>query len=309
MNKNNMTKGIIQAVVGAVVLLCLVCGAAAGTTVVDHPYTRIISLYPAHTENLYSLGLDKEIIGVSRSDDFPPQVKDKQRFSYREDPERFIAARPDLVLIRPMIERSYPDLVKKLRQAGIAVVSLQPVNIEETYDYWRELGKLTGRLQQAEAMVGRFREGLRKIRSRVAAIPAAQRKRVYFESIHSRMKTFAPTSMAIFALETAGGVNVAADADQVRNTNIADYGKEHILSHAAEIDVFLAQKGRMNRVDVDTIAGEPGFEAIKAVQDGEVYLIDEKIISRPTMRMLEGIGRIAGILYPEYFNAKTAGRE
>jgi len=33
---------------------------------VDHSFKRIISLYGAHTENLFNLGLDNEIIGVSR---------------------------------------------------------------------------------------------------------------------------------------------------------------------------------------------------------------------------------------------------
>ena len=61
-------------------------------------YKRIISLYSAHTENLASLGAMEQIIGISRSDNFPPEVLSKKRFSYREDPERFIAEQPDLFL-------------------------------------------------------------------------------------------------------------------------------------------------------------------------------------------------------------------
>ena len=71
---------------------------------VAQPFTRIISLYAAHTENLFALGLDGGIIGVSRSETFPPRAKERPVFSYREDPERLLAARPDLVLTRPMID-------------------------------------------------------------------------------------------------------------------------------------------------------------------------------------------------------------
>ncbi len=294
----------------AFLLALVIVPTAAGKSIVDRsgqqvqvdkPFSRIISLYPAHTENLFALGLDAEIIGVSKNDDYPPGVLDKARFSYREDAEKFIAARPDLVLVRPMIERGYPDLIEKLRMAGIVVVSLQPVSIDETYDYWRTLGALTGRQQQAEKMIAEFKEKIAAIEKKVATIPPEKRKRVYFESIHRKMKTFAPTSMAVFALETAGGINVAADADRVRNTNIAAYSKERILSHAGEIDVFLAQRGKMNRVDRDEIVAEPGFSAIKAVRDGEVYIIAEELVSRPTPRLLEGIRQIGRILYPDYF--------
>ena len=100
----------------------------------------------------------------------------------------------------------------------------------------------------------------------------------------------------MFVLETAGGINIAKDAIQVRKTNIAAYGKEKILSKAAIIDVYLAQKGRMNPVTVEEIKNEPGFQVIKAIKNNRVFLIDEMIVSRPTLRLLKGINTIAGIL-------------
>ena len=283
----------------------------AGTTIVDAagkkvevspPYTRIISLYGAHTENLFSLGLDREIIGVSRHEAYPPAATLKPVFSYHEDAEKFIGARPDLILVRPMITRGYPSLIQKLRRAGITVVSLQPTTVKAMLAYWKTLGILTGREKEADRMVTRFRAGVEKIRKMVSKIPMKKRKRVYFEAIHSRMKTFAPSSIAIFALKTAGGINVAAAAKAVHGTNIAAYGKERILSHADEIDVFLAQRGAMNRVSKRKIREEGGFKAIKAVREGRIYIIDEKIVSRPTLRLLLGITEIGRFLYPTVFN-------
>ncbi|MCA1784421.1 MAG: ABC transporter substrate-binding protein, partial [Desulfobacteraceae bacterium] len=96
---------------------------------VKQPFTRIISLYGAHTENLFHLGLESEIIGVSVNDRFPPRVKDKKTFSFHDDAEKFVAARPDLVLIRPMIDNGYPNFVRQLERYGITVVSLQPADV------------------------------------------------------------------------------------------------------------------------------------------------------------------------------------
>ena len=267
------------------------------------PFQRIISLYGAHTENLFSLGLGQEIIGVSPHEVYPPQALQKPVYSYHDDSEKILAARPDLVLIRPMIDRGYPQLVRRLEKSGITVVSLQPGNIDELYNYWEILGVLTGRQQRAVQLIDHFRNASQHLQMLTAAIEI--KKRVYFEAIHSRMKTFSPDSMAIFSLQTAGGINVAADAKPVRKTNIAFYGKERILAHAAKIDVYLAQYGAMNTPTIGMIKKEPGFRAIKAIQDNEIYIIDEHIVSRPTLRLLDGIIEIGKILYPSRFGAEA----
>jgi len=279
---------------------------ATNRIIVKKPCTRIISLYGAHTENLFSLGLDPEIIGVSKKESYPPAVKNRPVFSYHDDAEKFIAAHPDLVLIRPMIARGYRQLVLKLQKAGILVVSLQPRSIDEVYAYWRKLGVLTGREVRAAAMVKGFAEKTQYLNSQVQDIPISQRKKVYFEAIHSKMKTFSPSSIAMFALKTAGGINVARDTAARHGTNIAAYGKEKILSHAAEIDVYLAQRGTMNRVTIATITGEPGFKAIKAVREKQIYIVDEQLVSRPTLRLLQGIFAIGKLLYPEKFKEVNA---
>ena len=267
---------------------------------VDNPFKRIISLYGAHTENLFYLGLNDEIIGVSRNETYPPQALPKPVFSYREDPEKFLAIRPDLVIIRPMIDRGYPQFVSMLEKKGITIISLQPGNVEDMYVYWQILGLLSGKQQRAMKMISQFKAAISDFKLLTAA--KTTKKRVYFEAIHSKMKTFSPDSMAVFALETAGGINIATEAKPVRNTNIAYYGKERILSHGRQIDVYLAQTGAMNRPTKKLIMNEPGFQTIKAVAEGEIYFIDENIVSRPTMRLLDGISHIGKILYPEDFS-------
>ena len=244
--------------------------------------------------------MDREIIGVSRHETYPPPALHKPVFSYREDPEKFLAVRPDLVIIRPMIDRGYPQFVAMLEKNGVTVLSLQPANVAEMYQYWQILGFVSGRGQRAMQMVAEFKAAVAAFESLTAA--RSNRKRVYFEAIHSKMKTFTPDSMAIFALETAGGINVAADAKSVRGTNIAYYGKERILSRSRQIDVYLAQAGAMNKPSVKRIADEPGFKTIKAVAEQQIYIVDEQIVSRPTLRLLEGIYFIGKTLYPEDFD-------
>lgn len=273
----------------------------------DKPFQRIISLYGAHTENLYYLDLDEQILGVSINDAYPSKVAEKQKFSYHDDPEKFLAFSPDLVLIRPMIDNGYPALIQQLEKSGITVVSLQPSNVDEMFGYWRKLGLLTGKSESAERMVREFKDKADHIRSLTQDLHS--KKKVYFEAIHTKMKTFTKAAMPIFVLETAGGINIASDALASRETNIAVYGKEQLLSKALEIDVFLSQQGIMNSVSIETIKNEPGFNVIKAVKDNQIYLIDENIISRPVPRLYQGMVTVGRILYPDIFTEKNLNKE
>ncbi|CAN2049418.1 iron complex transport system substrate-binding protein [Candidatus Magnetomoraceae bacterium gMMP-13] len=267
---------------------------------VKKPFKRIISLYGAHTENLFALGLDQEIIGVNCGEVYPKHAAQKPRFSYHDNSEKFLAARPDLVLIRPMIERGYSRLIARLEKSNITVFSLQPSSINDMYNYWMILGILTGKQEQASSMITAFKSTKENFLSLIQDID--KKKKVYFEAIHNKMKTFTNDSMAIFVLKTAGGINIAEDADQVRTTNIAFYGKERIIFKAEEIDVYIAQTGVMNRPTVSLIKNEPGFNIIKAVKNNQIFIINEMIVSRPTIRLLDGIYEIGKLLYPDVFS-------
>ena len=95
-----------QAVMGAlftVLVLAALVGGSSAAVIADHagrsvrfekPFSRIISLYGAHTENLVMLGLDAEVIGISGSDRATGLLKSRSVFSYHDDPEKFIAVRP-----------------------------------------------------------------------------------------------------------------------------------------------------------------------------------------------------------------------
>lgn len=302
-------KRIMLTLIFLLVLTSMPCAAQVVTDdggrsiTVARPFKRIISLYGAHTENLFDLGLNGEIIGVSDSDRDLDQAKGKPVFSYHDGPEKFMAAQPDLILIRPMIDRAYAQLFSRLEQNGITVLSFQPGSVEEMYGYWMKLGLLTGKTDQANAMVEGFKQAVSDMKLKTGTV--ATPKRVYFEAMHQQMRTFSKDSMAMFCLETAGGINIAGDAEPSRGTNIGIYGKERILSHAGEIDVFLVQVGRMNQTDADAIKNEPGFEIIKAVKNNQIFFIDETLVSRPTPRLIDGVQRIADILYPELFEKKA----
>lgn len=269
---------------------------------VRQQYYKIVSLYPAHTENLFALGAINRLVGIAKSDTYPPVILSKPKFSYHFGIERFLKVRPDLILIRPMIDRGYKNLITQLEKQNITVVSIQPKNIHELYDYWKILGLLIGNVELADNMIDDFRFMLSmfyKINNNIK-----HKKKVFFESIHRKVKTFCKDSISAFVLEMAGGINVAEDAHCIKNTNIAEYGKERLFAKGDKIDVYLVQKGRMNNIDISNIKYESGFNIIRAVKHNHIYEVDEEITSRPTLRLLLGIYEVGHILYPDYYDNK-----
>ncbi len=267
----------------------------------DHPAGTIISLYSAHTENLFSLGVDREIIGVGKSDIFPYAARQKTIYDYRSDPEKVIAARPDVVIIRPFIERHSPDFVNSLRRTGINVVSLYPDNFEEFDEYIYKLSMITGREKRARKMLEEFHKELSELESQTKDIK--NKVGVYFESSDIEYKTVTPQSMAANAIKFAGGRNVADDAVPIEvGSSIVVYGTENIIKKADEIDFYVTQRGVMGAGgNLHSISIRPGFDTLKAIKEGHVVEINQKIISSPTFRYIKGVKALQRAFYPEIF--------
>lgn len=276
----------------AVLLICLSPLAAWSG---DKTYSRVVSLYAAHAENLAAMGAANVLVGVNEPMNGLPVV------GARDSAEAIAALKPDLVLARPMHRATQPGLIEQLTRLGVTVVCLQPTSEAGLDEYWLELGRLTGHEREARAMVEGFRRDLDAVRATVAKAAGAGRKRVFFESIHRQMKTISPGSMAGFVLQAAGGDNLARDAEPVSGTNIASFGLERVVALGDSLDVYLAQKGTMNPVSLEEIAATPGLSALKAMREGRIFLVDEALVSRPTPRLLEGVRAVAAILYPEVF--------
>jgi iron complex transport system substrate-binding protein len=263
------------------------------------PRTRIISLYSAHTENLFSLGAGDLIIGVHEASIYPPETQKIPIYDYNADPETIIAAEPDLVLIRPFITRKVPEFVEALEIAGIPVVSLYPEKFEGFEDYINKLALLTDTEAAAVEQLTLFYRNIAEITALTKNI--TDKQNIFFEATEVNLRTITDDAMPAQAIAFAGGLNVAAGAVPVQeNSSIASCGEERVLALADEIDVYVSQRGAMNAgSNLHSILTRPGFDTIKAVRNGRVYVINEKIISSPTFRFYKGVRELARYLYPQ----------
>lgn len=268
---------------------------------VTSPYQKVISLYSAHTENLYTIGAGDQLLGASATSIYPPEAAFLPRYDYRADPEPLIAANPDLVVIRPFINRNYNNYVKALKKAGIHVVSLYPDNSEAFNEYIEALAILVGKTNEASKQLELLYTRVEDIAMITSGIDEANKLNVYFESSKAGYKTVTIDSNPAKAIELAGGINIATEVEPIeKGSTIAAFGIENLMLNSDNIDVFVSQRGAMNSGgSLISIPQREGFKAIKAVANNNILEINEKIISSPTFRYYKGVNEIARMLYPE----------
>ncbi|MDL2260217.1 ABC transporter substrate-binding protein [Deltaproteobacteria bacterium OttesenSCG-928-K17] len=285
-------KKLFRAAILAALLAVVI---SAGPAAAEKARPRIISLYAAHTEVLLRLGARDNIIGVSAQETYQgPETEGWQPriYSIRDDVEKILAARPDLVLVRPMHMASAS--VETLKASGVKVRALQVVRAGDLYQYWRDLAAIVGKEAEAERMIADFDSRVSLYHQAASRRAEEAKPGIFLEAMHNQIKTFTPDSLPVWLLELAGGRNVAADAKaHAKNMFVTNYGPERLLAKADEVDIYIAQLGPMNSIPLSRIKKREIFKVLKAFKDGRVYQIPEDILSRPTPSLLEGLAELA----------------
>ena len=267
------------------VLFLLLWAAAASSS--EAAYRRIISLYPGHTDNIAALGGEPLLVGLSRNDD-PNRLPQLPRFPLNSGAETLLALRPDLVLIRTLVEKQNPELKKVLERAGVTVCLIDPPSWDGFGDYLRRLAPLIGAdPAEAAALWEKTRRDIHdESERRRAGRPAPK---VFMEATAKELHTCAPNSWAARLIALAGGINAASAAEPGRRGSaVAPWGLERVLQLSETgLDVYLVQHGPMNSSDIDSVLGRPWFSALKGVR---AAVVPERWLSRPSLSGLKDGG-------------------
>ena len=264
---------------------------AGKTVTLAKPAKRIISLYAAHTENLLALGLDKEIIGVSRTET-AAAMKNRPVFDYRADPEKILAAEPDLVLVRPFVRRAHPEFIQAMENAGVVVASFYPDTFAEFDGYIERLAVLTGKEQTGKEKLAAFHAALQELGKQAPD----KRPRIFFE-VSANQRTVTNDSIPAGLIRAAGGELVSLGGKPAaEGTSIVPYDLEQLVANGDKIDYYVAQRGPMNAsVTVESLKSRPGYSTMEAVKAGRVAVVPEELVSRPTLQLLEGARLMAAL--------------
>jgi ABC-type Fe3+-hydroxamate transport system substrate-binding protein len=111
---------------------------------------HIISLVPSQTELLYDLGLDDEVIGITKFCIHPEKwFRTKTRIGGTKtaDIQRITSLKPDLIIANK--EENVKDQIEELQKVAPVYVS-DIVTLEDALQMITDVGKLTGKLEKAE---------------------------------------------------------------------------------------------------------------------------------------------------------------
>lgn len=257
-----------------ILLLAMLCSAVASAA------PRVISLAPSMTEIVVELQAGDLLVGVLDSGERPPELQALPSVGrYGQlNIERLLSLRPDLLLLWPgSVAPAQRDQLKRL---GIPTYSAEPQDLDQLIEQIAAIGIRLGREQQALEHAQALRERLRELRHRYHREPPL---RVFYQVWDKPLYTLGGRQFVSDALRTCGARNVFDDLDQPA----PQVSLESILLRNPQ--VILAS---------DQAQLEPwkAWPQLDAVATGQLLLIPDKGLERPSGQMIEATARLCALL-------------
>ncbi len=295
---------------------------------------RIVSLLPSTTEIVCALGLEGDLVGITHECDHPASVESRPRLTasrishetmtsaeidhavrsqldghgsiYDLDETRLRELKPDLILTQELCEVcavSYKTVERAARmfEGDVKVVSLEPNTISDIFENIRMVGELTGRANEANALVGDLTARLDRVREQTNGLTRRPRT-LMLEWLEP---PFAPGHWVPEQVSIAGGDSAFGEAGR---KSVVTTGQE-IREYAPEVIVLIP----CGYYKEDILRQLPsanlpeGWNDLPAVKSGEVWATDAtSYFSRPGPRVVDGVEILAKILHPNIFGAPTS---
>ena len=260
------------------------------------PAQRIVSLAPSNTEILFALGAGQQVVGREEMSDYPAEAKDVASIGsvfQKINTEAIVALKPDLILAA---EINNPEQVKALEDLGLTVYYLpNPKTFNDLYANLATVGKLTGRSAEAtklnESLKARYDAVIQTL-SQAKDAPT-----VFYEidaTDPTKPYTSGPGTFIDLVIRLAGGKNIGGELKDA----FAQISSEELVKQNPNIIVL---GDALYGVTPESIAQRPGWSALSAVKDKQVFAFDDNLISRPGPRLIDGLEQMAKLVHPELF--------
>lgn len=248
----------------------------------------IVSLSTVATEILFAIGAGDQVVAVDDQSNYPGDAPVTDLSGFTPNIEAILAYEPDLVFI------SYDpgDLIASLDAAGIPVISFTAaVTLDGTYHQIEATGVATGNERAAAALSQQIASDLDRIAAEATGIPVGT---TYFHEIDSNLYTVTSSTYFGQIYSMFGLENIADPADEDGSAfGYPQLSSEFVVS--ADPDLIFLADARYGE-SLDTVATRPGWSALTAVQEGNVFELDADIASRWGPRIVQFAQSVADAL-------------
>ena len=264
----------------------------------ERPATRIVSLAPHITENLFAAGIGHRVVGAVNYSDYPDEARGIPRVGGYDnfDIETILSLQPDLVVAWK--EGNQFQQVESLMKLGLTVFVNEPNRLEDVAADIIRFGILGGREDEARAVAEEFIAGLSRLRNEYSGL---EKVTVFYQVWPNPLITVTDRQIIGNVIRLCGGSNIFAGLD----TPTPQVGKEAVL--AENPDIIIASG--MNEARPDWLDEWRHWSFLNAARYGNLFFINPDIIQRHTSRLLLGSQQLCEILEQARRNVSQGGRQ
>jgi len=244
---------------------------------------RIVSLVPALTEEIYCLGEEDRLVGVTTYCRRPPKAQRKEKVGtvVEFSVEKVLQLRPEVVLASPLASRR---AMERLRHLGVWVELFPtPKTFEDLCSNFLQLAALLGAEQKALEVL----RGVKGKMERLGLRARGGRPRVFIQIGANPLFAAGKDSIISEAVRLAGGRNIVEG-------KTSPYSREAVIR--ADPDVILIVT--MGVVGERERQAWSKFRGMKAVREGRIYIVDSYLFCSPTpLSFVEAVGQLVRLLH------------
>ena len=262
--------------------------AGNGAVTIKSEPTRIVSLSPTTTEDLYAVGAGSQVVAVDDDSDYPAGVPKTTLSGLTPNIEAIAKYNPSLVVA----SQNSGGLVAGMTKLGIPVL-IEPAvaTIDAAYAQIQQLGQATGHAGQAATVVAGMKQ---QIAADVKQAGASHQGLTYYWELSANpfysatSATFIGQVVGLFGLK-----NIADKASKPADAGYPQLSQEYIVTAKPQI-IFLADNAAADGGQSPAVvARRPGWSGIPAVQNHEVIGLNDDVASRWGPRIPQLVAEIA----------------
>ena len=267
------------------------------TVALERPATRIVSLAPHVTENLFAAGIGHRVIGAVNYSDYPEEARSIPAVGGYDnfDIETILALEPDLVVAWK--EGNQYQQVERLMKLGLTVFVNEPSRLEDVAADITRFGILGGRENEARAIAQEYIAELSRLRNRYSGL---EKVTVFYQVWPNPLITVTDRQIIGNVIRLCGGSNIFAGL----GTPTPQVGKEAVLTENP--DTIIASG--MNEARPDWLDEWKQWSFLNAARYGNLFFIDPDIIQRHSPRILLGMRQLCETLEQARKNISAAGQ-
>ncbi len=255
----------------------------------SHTVQRIACLQPSATVILEAIGELERVVACTRyCADVVPAVRDGGRAiladSWTADTKQIVAVNPDLVIAAvPYQEKAVAEILK----AGARFLGLAPKTLDDIHTDIATIAGAVGTSDRGESVIDAMQQKIAEIRRQVGDAP---RLRVFCEEWGKPL--IASQVWVRELVEAAGGEFLGVPGIRCTADEVASLDPEVIIA---------AWCGAGERVPLEKIVPERGWQYTSAAQSGRVFCIRDEYLNTPAPTLLRGLDALAWAIHPESF--------